>query len=238
MKILKHAVLENSHLYPSIRFNGISRRIPNWLQVLRSLWHFLKGQRPTETPKDGVLEGSKWHEMPILFTFIDDVVDDSLEDWLEPCPGLWEIMPDNKNPSYTSPLAYSNLRFENLSLILNRKSHTAIGARKRPPRVESRKNTTESWTTCSLQHDKGASRAILAVATRIQKKHLTLWHSMVGRCYSFETEIPLVAVVHSWSADIDGWWIHLRCSQESGSGGIFGVFLWASKPESWCDSGG
>ena len=129
------------HIYPSIRFNGISRRIPNWLQVLRSLWHFRKGQWPTETPKDGVLEGSKWHEMSILFTFIDDVVDDSLEDWLEPCPGLWEIMPDNKNPSYTSPLAYSNLRFENLSLILNRKSHTAIGARKRPPGVESHQNT-------------------------------------------------------------------------------------------------
>lgn len=140
MKILKHAVLENSHL-PINRFDGISRRIPNWLQVLRSLWHFRKGQWPTETPKDGVLECSKWHEMPILFTFIDDVVDDSLEDWLEPCPGLWEIMPDNKNPSYTSPLVYSNLRFENLSLILNRKSHTAIGARKRPPGVESHQNT-------------------------------------------------------------------------------------------------
>ena len=126
---------------------------------------------------------------------------------------------------------YSNLRFENLSLILNRKSHTAIGARKRPPGVESRKKYyrilrhLQPSTCCP-----GASRAIFQ--QRIlwpvcRKKHLTLWHPMVGRCYSFETKIPLVAVVHSWSADIDGWWIHLRCSQESGSGVFF--FLWASK---------
>ena len=85
------------------RFDGISLRIPNWLQVLRSLWHFRKGQWPTETRKDGVLEGSKWHEMPIL-SHLHRSRSGWLEDWLEHCPGLREIMPDNKNTSFRQVL--------------------------------------------------------------------------------------------------------------------------------------
>ena len=82
-------------------------------------------------------------------------------------------MPDNKNPSYTSPLVYSNLRFENLSLILNRKSHTAIGARKRPPGVESRKNTRNPAPLAAFNMVPGCFQSNFSAAdfvTGIQKK--------------------------------------------------------------------